>query len=251
MNPVSAARASLLATLIVAGAGCAKASPETAVQPVRVTDTVVVRETTTRVDTVVDPDTRQRLVQMEADLLTRDARIQVLEEQLEEARHEVVRTMARSQTVATRAEAASAIAEAELAIRTLRTAAGSHTAPEAVQAGTLLEQSSAAFDQGNFGGALYLAAQARQQAALGTDRIQRASAEDARPGETPFAAPLRLQTTTRSNVRDGPGVAFKVLYTLEAGSPVRGTSYVEGWVRIADDQGRSGWIARSLVTSAH
>jgi len=234
--------------LILTGAACAK-PPAGAPEPLARTDTVYVDRMITRIDTVADPDTRQRLSQIEAEVLSRDARIQVLEDQLSEARREVVRTMARSQTVASRAEAASGIAEAELAIQTLRTAAGRRPAPEADQADRLRRESSSEFEKGNFGGALYLASQARNLAGQGTDRFSRAEAETLRPGETQFLVPLRLRSTSRSNVRDGPGTNFRVLFTLDAEQPVTGLSYVEGWVRITNEQGREGWIARSLVQS--
>lgn len=232
--------------LALGAAACAPGSPETSPSPVAgIPDTVYVDRVVTRVDTIDDPDTRQRLSQMEADLLASEARIQALEEQLDEAQREVVRTMARSQTVASRAEAASGIAEAELAIRTLR--AASATAPEADEADRKLQDSNLEFRKENYGGALYLATQARAAAGRGSDRIRREQAEDLRPGETPFVAPLRLRTTTRSNVREGPSTRFRILFTLEPDAQVVGTSYVEGWVRITDDEGRTGWIARSLV----
>lgn len=230
-----------------AAAACAPAAPEQAPAPVIVHDTVVVEQLVTRVDTVTDPALRARVGQLELDVLAREARIQVLEEQLEEARREVVRTMARSQTVASRAEAASGIAEAELAIRTLRTAAGRRSAPEAAQAERLLQQSTGEFEKNNFGGALYLASQARVIAGQGTDRVRRAESTDLRPGETPFEAQLRLRTTTRANVREGPSTGTRVMFTLEPGSPVEAVSYVEGWVKVTDDAGRVGWIARGLV----
>jgi Bacterial SH3 domain len=182
-------------------------------------------------------------------VLAREARIQVLEDQLEVARREVVRTMARSQAVASRAEAASGIAEAELALRTLRTTAGRRPAPEAAPAQGLLDESSAEFKKGNFGGALYLASEARGYALRGTDRFSRTEGENLRPGETQFQVPLRLRSTTRANVRDGPSTSYRVLFTLDPDQPVTGSSYVEGWVRVTDEQGRSGWIARSLVES--
>jgi hypothetical protein len=227
-------------------AACAKTAPP-APAPTVIHDTVLVRQGVARVDTVVDPDTRQRLSQMEADVLTREARIQILEEQLADAQREVVRTMAKSKSVASRAEAASAIAEAELAIRTLREAAGRNVPAEVPLAQRMLKESSDEFGQEHFGGALYLASQARTTIARATDRIRRVESTDALPGETAFDAPLRMQTTTRANVREGPSTNFRVLFTLDAESPVLGFSVVEGWVRITDDSGRSGWIALTLV----
>jgi len=244
---MSLSRAALV--LILPGAACAKAPQGSAPEPAVIHDTVFVDRPVRRTDTVADPETRQRLSQIEAEVLARDARIQVLEDQLEEARREVVRTMARSQTVASRAEAASGIAEAELAIRTLRTAAGRRPAPEVAPAERLLAESNGEFEKGNFGGALYLASQSRVIAGQGTDRFSRTEAENLRPGETQFQVPLRLRSTSRANVRDGPGTGYRVLFTLDAEQPVTGSSYVEGWVRITDEQGRSGWIARSLVQS--
>jgi Bacterial SH3 domain len=227
-------------------AACAKTAPPSP-SPTVIHDTVLVAQTAARVDTVVDPDTRQRLSQMEADVLIREARIQILEEQLEDAQREVVRTMAKSQTVASKAEAASAIAEAELAVRTLRSAAGRNLPAEVPQAERMLKESNSEFEQGHFGGALYLASQARSTTARATDRIRRVEATDLLPGETAFDAPLRLQTTTRANIREGPGTSFRIMFTLDPESPLLGFSYVEGWVRITDDSGRSGWVARSLV----
>jgi len=229
-------------------AACAPtaASPSPSPSPTVIHDTVLVPQAA-RVDTVVDPETRQRLSQMEADVLAREARIQILEEQLENAQREVVRTMAKSQTVASKAEAASAIAEAELAVRTLRSVAGRNLPAEVPQAERLLQESNTEFDQGNFGGALYLASEARSATAQATDRIRRVEATELRQGETAFDAPLRMQTTTRANIREGPGTTFRILFTLDPESPLLGFSYVEGWVRVTDDSGRSGWIARSLV----
>jgi hypothetical protein len=234
--------------IALAGAACAKAPPS-GPAPSVIHDTVVVQPAVGRVDTVADPDTRQRLSEMEAEVLSREARIQILEEQLEDAQREVVRAMARSQTVASRAEAASAIAEAELAVNTLRSQVGPDPGKELPSAERYLRQSNEAFNAGNYGGALYLASQTRATTGRVLDRIRRQQASDTRPGETAFDAPLRLQTTTRANVRDGPGLEFRVLFTLDPGSSVQGVSYIEGWVRITDDSGRTGWIARSLVDS--
>jgi hypothetical protein len=53
--------------IVLIGTACAK-TPPAPPSPSIVHDTVFVRETA-RVDTVVDPDTRQRLTQMEAEVL--------------------------------------------------------------------------------------------------------------------------------------------------------------------------------------
>jgi hypothetical protein len=151
--------------------------------------------------------------------------------------------MARLQTASSRAEAASGMAEAELAIQSRQRAGGTQANTEVAQAKRLMQQSTDAFNKGNFGGALYLANQAKLIAAparaLGGERSVR--------GEVPFASPVTLKLTGKSNVRDGPGPNFRVTFTLAGGSVVTGYSYTEGWIRISDQTGREGWVSRSLV----
>ena len=69
-----------------------------------------------------------------------------------------------------------------------------------------------------------------------------------RTGEVQFAAPVPLVTTSRGNLRDGPGTRFTVLSTLDGGAGLTGYSYVEDWVRVRDQSGRSGWIFSNIVT---
>jgi SH3-like domain-containing protein len=69
-----------------------------------------------------------------------------------------------------------------------------------------------------------------------------------RPGEVTFAIPVPLRVVARGNVREGPGTGFSVAFTLDAGALVLGHSYANEWVRIVDDDGRAGWITRSLVS---
>lgn len=109
-----------------------------------------------------DPS-EQRAARLELRLLEREAQLEELEARLDEARQEVVRAMGKLQTVARRAEAASAMAEAEIAVQSLR-AAGGAPAPNSAQASALLDESSAEFAKHNYGGAAYLANQAKSVA---------------------------------------------------------------------------------------
>jgi SH3-like domain-containing protein len=74
-----------------------------------------------------------------------------------------------------------------------------------------------------------------------------AGADQVRPGETAFARPVTLETSARANVREGPGTNFRILFTLEKGISLKGQSHVTGWIRITDDEGRTGWISQGLV----
>ncbi len=226
-------------------AACARTPPPQAAPepdsttrpPVAVPETVTVR----------DRDQDRRIAALELQLLAKDAQIDALTGQLNDARQEVVRAMARLRTLATRAEAASGMAEAELAVQSLRSKAERST-PELAQAEQLLQLSGGEFNQENYGGALYLANQAKSAARGGESRLAGAQQLTPRPGEMVFAIPVPLRIVSRGNVREGPGTSFRVVFTLEAGALVLGHSYADDWVRVVDDDGRAGWITRSLVT---
>ena len=226
----------------LAGA-CAHPEPATLL-PAR--DSVIVRSVPETV-TVRDPQLEQRVARLELRLLERDAQIEELQARLDEARREVVRAMAKLQTLASRAEAASAMAETEIALQSFKTAAGQQAAPEIGQATQLLQLSTAEFNKQNYGGALYLANQAKSVAGTSRERVASDVRGSLRAGEVLFALPLRLATVSRSNVREGPGANFAVLFTLEAGAPLIGYSYADQWVRVGDQAGRSGWVFQSLV----
>jgi hypothetical protein len=191
-----------------------------------------------------DAALERRLAGVELQLLEATAQVAELQERLDEARREVVRSMARMQSVATRAEAASGMAEAELALQSLPAGAAPRTTADIRQ---LTQQSGLEFEKANYGGALYLANQAKS-AAL-TARGQLAEAQDVatRPDERSLALPLQLKTTTGANVRSGPGTGFGVVFTLPPESPVVAYSSAEQWLRIVDGSGRRGWISQSLI----
>ena len=198
---------------------------------------------------VRDTALEQRAARLELKVLEQEAQVDELQNRLDDARHEVVRAMAKLQSLATRAEAASGMAEAEIALQALRTANGNSAppSPEYGQGSQLLQLATTEFDQQNYAGALYLATEAKNAAAAGRGRVASDDRSATRRGEVPFALPLRLQTTGRANVREGPGAGFKVLYTLETGVPIVAYSYVDQWVRIRDDGDRPGWIHQTLV----
>jgi hypothetical protein len=232
-----------LFALWLALAACSKGAPEPAPAPVATPPARVVTETVT----VRDHDLEQRVSRQDLLLLDKDAQIEELQTQLDEARREVLRSMAKVQTLATRAEAASAMAEAEIALQTLRRSAGGQAAPEVAKAAKLYAEASDQFNKQNYGGALWLANQAKTQAGLGRRRFTGADPAALRPGEQLFAVPLRLQTVGRSNLREGPGTGYRSLVTLEGGRPLTAFSFVDQWMRVSDDSGRSGWVFYNLV----
>jgi hypothetical protein len=221
-------------------AGCASHPADSQSKKVKPKSTKVAVETVT----VRDPENDRRLSRLELRVMERDAQIADLQSRLDDARQEVVRAMAKLQTIASRAEAASGIAEAEVAVRALK---DQPSAPDIAQVSQLLEQSSNEYNKENYGGAVYLANQAKTLASAATGRLSGADNGAPRPGETAFAVPIGLKTTGRGNVREGPGTTFKIAFAAESGLSLTAYSYVDEWIRVADETGRSGWIFRTLV----
>jgi hypothetical protein len=191
-----------------------------------------------------DAQLEKKLARAELQLLEKDAQLEELQLRLGDARREVVRAMAKLQSLATRAEAASGIAEAEIALQAL---GATSTASGVAEVTQLIKLSTAEFDKQNYGGALYLANQAKAAAVAAQGQIAGTQRDSMRAGEVPFELPLKLQTSGRANVRDGPGGNFGVLFTLGAGAPLTGYSFADQWVRITDDSGRHGWIYQGLI----
>jgi uncharacterized coiled-coil protein SlyX len=224
----------LSAALLVAG--CAKQSekaPRPAPRPTR--------------PGASSAELERRIARLELSLMEKEAQVDELQARLDDTRQEVVRAMAKLQTLATRAEAASGIAEAEVALQTLKTTPGQSATPEGAQAAILLKESSAEFDKDNHGGALYLANQAKTLAGAARARLSAGERGAQRPNETAFALPIHLVAAGRGNVRAGPGTGTRIEFAVEAGDALIGYSYVDEWIRIGDNNGRGGWIFRSLV----
>ena len=191
---------------------------------------------------IQNPELERRAAQLELQLMERDALIDSLNARLDNALQEVVGAMGKLQSLATRAEAASAMAEADVALQSI--ASSGRDSPESRQASRLMQQSTAEFKRKNFGGALYLANQAKTVARThGLD----GRLGSMRPGEIPFAVPVKLRVNGRANVRNGPGTNFAVSFTAQSSSALSGISYLEDWIRVTNEAGNEGWISRSLV----
>ena len=234
-----------VAALAVGGAACSSATKHASEKPKTASSRNARTTRAGDADTPRDSDQDKRIANLELRLMERDAQVEDLQNRLDEAQEEVVRAMAKLRTVASRAEAASGMAEAEIALSTLRASGNADGADRVSQ---LVRQSNGEFEKQNFGGALYLANQAKALAMTLRGRASEGSRGAQRPGETAFALPIKLRVANRVNVREGPGTAFAVAYSAEGGSVLTGLAYTDEWIRVADDGGRAGWIFKSLVS---
>lgn len=193
-----------------------------------------------------DPELERRLIELELQLMERDARIESLESRLDQALQEVVIAMRKLRSLATRAEAASTMAETDVALQSIESSG--RTSPELRQATRLMLQSSAEFKRSNFGGALFLANQAKAVVRL---HGVGGGLGSLRPGEVPFAVPVKLSASKRSNVREGPGTKYAVSFQADPGHALYGLSYHDEWIRVTDDTENEGWIFAPLADRQH
>ena len=194
-------------------------------------------------------------------LLERDAQIKQLEERLnsqqvmlDAAIQEVVRAKAKLRSLESKAEAASEIAEAEIALKALQSQLkGPGRDSELIKAQELLKMSASEFKKENYGGALYLSSQAKGHIRAGQLRLggrQKVAPIKRLPpikGEVLFSLPLPLKVLKTSNLREGPDLKYRVVTKFEKGTPLIGYSYKGDWVRVNSKNGTTGWIYQTLV----
>jgi Bacterial SH3 domain len=244
-------RVTLILPLLVACASRAPDPPVPAPDPepvahVAVPESVIVMDTV-YIESAHNQELENGVARLQFQLMEKDALIRQLNERLDGATQEAVRAMAKLRTLATRAEAASAMAEAQIALDGLRAAGGD----QALIAGAekSLNRARREYEGENYGGAVYLANDAKGQARLSLAAVEGSDDGASAPDEQYFATPVTLRTVKRSNVRNGPGLNHKVLFTLEPEVALTGQAYTDQWVRVSLGDGRSGWIFHTLVKS--
>jgi hypothetical protein len=183
-------------------------------------------------------------------LLEKKAYIARLTEQIEKVTSEVVRAKAKLRSLESKAEAASNLAEAEIAVESLRARGEAWKSdPSVLKAEQLTRASAREFEEGNYGGALYLTSQAKSLIENAWARSNDQETSSAVKGEVPFLLPLNLQLLTQSDVRKGPGSQFEVMYSWEYGIALVGHAFKGQWVRVTRDDGLGGWVFYKSVGS--
>jgi hypothetical protein len=237
--------------------------------PVKSTDTSL--QTKTRIETLTEEkqglerslakseagrkDLEERMSDVQIRLLEKESQIKALEAQLksqqkvlDDAFLEVVRSKAKLRGVETKAEAASNMAEAEIAVKGLRLELGAGDQDADVsRAEQLLKMSADEFKNENYGGALYLTNQAKAHIKAGQVRLGAEQGVSAHKGETLFSQPLELKLLQRTSLREGPASNSKVIGRLEKGTQLLGYSSASGWIRVGNEEGVKGWVPRSSV----
>lgn len=190
----------------------------------------------------------EKLARMHLQALEKDAEIRVLNQKLEAAILEVVRAMAKLRGLSGRAEAASNLAETEIALKSIPAELALRPRDsDLAQAQQLLRMATEEFKKQNYDGTVYLTSQVKMLIKPRTDRLVKGVELAKTDGEHPLSPMLALRASNRSNVREGPGPAFKVRFVVERGTPLNAVSYNGVWVRVNTDDGRAGWVHYSLI----
>jgi hypothetical protein len=98
-----------------------------------------------------------------------------------------------------------------------------------------------------YGGALYLANQAKGRVRTAQDRLSSMADISPSSGEASFAQPLPLKVLKKSNLRSGPGLDHKILTELEIGTLLVGLSHKGRWIQVKAPKELTGWIYQPLV----
>jgi len=161
---------------------------------------------------------------------------------LQESTREVTRAKVKLRRLATQADAASYIAEVEVAMESLRSSLGAEsTVPLMALSQAILDSTAAPFAQGDYGVAMDRAAQAEQLIALARYQARPQSRLRA-PGEVPLQMPIPLKVTSDSKLRRQPLRKARVVGVLKKGSPLVALAYKGRWMRVEGDDRRAGWV---------
>ena len=183
----------------------------------------------------------------EAELRELRARERDQSKALQASVQQATRAKAKLRRLATQADAASSIAEVEVALDRLRAAPGSDARAASIAVPQrIIESAATPFTQGDYDTAMDRAAQAEQLVAM----LQQphASAKTATRGpEVPFDLGVALRVIEDSNLRRQPRRTAPVHAVLPRGTMVIARGYRGSWLRVDAGNGETGWVHRSLV----
>lgn len=189
---------------------------------------------------------QQTLAEKDAEIESLQAQKTVQAEVLTQTSGEVARAEIKLRRFATQADAASHLAEVEVALQgQWAQTHAPRAAAQLVQAQRILDAGGVAFARGDYAAAVELAAQSRELIGMVTGRKSAAAARGT--VDVPFQVPVALRTRIGSHLREQPGRAGAVLAVLPQGTPVQALAYRGEWLRVRTGDGRTGWVFGPLL----
>jgi hypothetical protein len=180
---------------------------------------------------------RARLRKAADDQKRLEEMLAVLQQDLETTENELIRTKAKLKGIETKAEASSAIAEAQTLL--LRSGDEKVRPTNVARAREKLGIAETQLRAGNYGAAVFFALQAQDL----LEKPGRGRATS--PPESPPAGAV-VVTASSANVRSEPRRDAPVIATLSRGMSVVPLAEEGEWTRV-EFKGRTGWIAKSLI----
>lgn len=180
---------------------------------------------------------RARLRKAAEDQKKLEEMLAVLQQDLETTENELIRTKAKLKGIETKAEASSAIAEAQTLV--LRSGDENVRPTSVARAREKLGLAEAQLRAGNYGAAVFFALQAQDL----LEKSGRARATS--PSESPSAGAVVVSASS-ANVRSEPRRDAPVIARLPRGTSVVPLAEEGEWTRV-EVKGRTGWIAKSLI----
>jgi hypothetical protein len=195
------------------------------------------------------------IARLRQDLANRDAELRELRSSqrdqvkvLQDSTREVARAKVKLRRLATQADAASYIAEVEVARESLHSSLGAKSDVQLiVLAQGLLESTAVPFAQGDYGEAMDRAAQAEELIALVAHYQVRPGSRPRVPGEVPLQVAIPLKVTVDSNLRRQPLAKAPVVRVLKKDSLLVAHAYKGSWMQVETEDGRSGWVDQTRL----
>jgi hypothetical protein len=191
---------------------------------------------------------RQELAAREAELkdLRSSQREQV--KAVQESTREVTRAKARMRRLATQADAASYLAEVEVAMEAMRATPAASQSPLLGLAQAFLDASQPAFAQGDYAAAMDRAGQAEQLIAAAGESAP-ATPRSRVTGEVLLQVSIPLKASADSALRREPQPRAPVVAALRKDTALVAHAYKGNWMRVETDDGTFGWLPQTSLAA--
>jgi hypothetical protein len=183
------------------------------------------------------------LAEKDAYIRSQQARQQDQPKPVQETPPQAAPVQIKLQRLATRPAAASAIAEAEVFMESLKqaTAVNGEELLQS-QAQRFLQAATASFSEDNYAAAMDRAAQARELVEMVRNNRTRKADQTVL-----LQTPLPLRATANSNLRQNPNLKSAVLGVLKKDSILTAEAYQGEWLKVQTAEGEAGWVLNTLV----
>jgi hypothetical protein len=177
-----------------------------------------------------------------------EERYEALRQEMDRALEEVLASKASLRGMNNRALAISRIAEVRVQMQSARGRGVPEVATRLRAAEALLARADRTLNEGNYGGAAYLADRAGElirQARTVAEMAAKHTGETARL--IPIVPPRTLEVLVTANLRSGPDTARTRVGRVAPGTRLQAVGRLGEWLEVQTDGGRTAWIHRTTV----